>query len=248
MSTDPRTLIDRLEAAAALPAGSTERFNGYGVMGLPFRAGHVLAMRRFLASSVGPGYTSVWHRTPGGDWCFYADVPPRQACTRYFGASAMEAVQTEIALQWTAPFRMRITIPSVPLEWEIEAAPTAATRVMTTMARLLPEAAWHSPAVLSAMSMLAGPLLSAGHLGLHGQVPNGQHFVANPRVVWAVVRSHARFAGQDLGEPGPVQPQARLGDFWIPQRGLLAIGQAYFDVFDPAVHSVKTSRAPTASV
>jgi hypothetical protein len=34
------------------------------LMGLPLASGHILAMRRFPASSVGPGYTSVWHRGP----------------------------------------------------------------------------------------------------------------------------------------------------------------------------------------
>ena len=45
--------------------GQEERFSGYGVMGLPFRSGHVLALRRFPVTSVGPGYTSVWWRDPG---------------------------------------------------------------------------------------------------------------------------------------------------------------------------------------
>lgn len=55
MEAEPRTLIEQLEASASLPAGSNERFSGYGVMGLPFRSAHILAMRRFPASSVGPG-------------------------------------------------------------------------------------------------------------------------------------------------------------------------------------------------
>jgi len=42
---------EHVEAAASLPARGEERFNGYGVMGLPFRSGAVLAMRRFPASS-----------------------------------------------------------------------------------------------------------------------------------------------------------------------------------------------------
>jgi hypothetical protein len=39
-----------------------ERFAGYGVMGLPFRSGHYLALRHFPASSIGPGFRAVWHR------------------------------------------------------------------------------------------------------------------------------------------------------------------------------------------
>lgn len=239
---DPRTLIQRLEAAPTIPAGTDERFNGYGVMGLPFRSGHVLAMRRFVASSVGQPYTSVWHRDPSGDWVFYSDAPAQQSCTRYFGADAADAIETRISVEWIAPFQLRIGIPSAELEWRLEAAPSTATRLMNASGRLLPDAAWRNPGVLSAMGSMAGPLLRVGHVGLQGSVPNGQRFVANPRVLWAIVDSRASLAGTDFGAPGPVRPQARLGDFWIPQRGILAMGQSYFDAFDAARHLPHTTR------
>jgi hypothetical protein len=241
MSMAPRSLVEQLEAAPSLPAGSDERFNGYGVMGLPFTSGHLLAMRRFPASSVGPGYTSVWHRTPDGKWVFYATVSPRQACTRFFGIMASDAIETEIHLTWTAPFRFRVVVPALPLDWEVGVGPTVATRLMNGAAGLLPGAAWRSPAVLAVMGRVAGPLLGAGRVGLQGSVPNGQWFIANPRVVWAITDSRAVLAGEDLGPAGPVQPQAQLGDFWIPQRGILALGQGYFEPFDPARHSSCTS-------
>jgi len=247
MNAEPRRLVEQLEAAASLPAGSNERFNGYGVMGLPFRSGHVLAMRRFPASAVGPGYTSVWHRNPDGDWVFYANVSPRQGCARFFGAIATDAIETDIGLVWTAPFRLNVAMPALSFDWEVEVGATAATRLMNAMGRLLPSRAWRSSAVLSAMGMMAGPLLGVGRVGLHGRVPNGQHFIANPRVLWGILDSHAQLAGVDFGPPGPLQPQAHLGDFWIPQRGMLAIGQAYFDSFDPALHSSKTSRSATSA-
>lgn len=245
MNAEPRKLVEQLEAAASLPEGSNERFNGYGVMGLPFKSGHVLAMRRFPASSVGPGYTSIWHRNPDGDWVFYANVSPRQACTRFFGAMATDAIETEIRLAWTAPFHLHIAMPALPFDWEVEVRVTAATRLMNAMGRLLPSAAWRSPAVLATMGMMAGPLLRVGRVGLQGHAPNGQHFIANPRVLWVIRQSHARLSGEEFGPPGPLQPQVHLGDFWIPQRGMFAIGQAYFDSFDPALHSSKTSRSAT---
>jgi hypothetical protein len=46
---EPRHLIQRIEETASLPSGSGERFAGYAVIGLPFRSGHVLALRRFPA-------------------------------------------------------------------------------------------------------------------------------------------------------------------------------------------------------
>ncbi len=244
MTMEPRTLVERLEAAPALPAGAEERFNGYGVMGLPFTSGHVLALRRFPASSVGPGYTSVWHRAPTGEWVFYGSVPPQQACPRFFGALASGAIETEIRIEWTAPSRLEVAVPALPLDWEVTVAPTLATRLMSAAGGLLPDGAWRSPTVLAAMGTLAGPLLGVGRVGLHGRAPNGQRFVATPRLLWAVLESRAIRAGEDLGPPGPVRPQARLGDFWIPQRGILAIGQAFFEPFDPARHSSRWSGPP----
>lgn len=239
----PRSVVEQLEAAPSLPTGADERFNGYGVMGLPFSSGHILAMRRFSASSLGPGYTSVWHRTPAGEWVFYATVPPRQSCTRFFGVLASDSMQTAISITWLAPFRLRVTIPAVSLDWDVGVGSTLATRLMNAAGRLLPRAAWHSSAVLAAMGRVAGPLLGVGRVGLEGSVPNGQRFIANPRVLWAITDSRAVLAGENLGPPGPVRPQAHLGGFWIPQRGMFAIGQSYFEPFDPARHSSRTGRS-----
>ncbi|HZA24439.1 MAG TPA: hypothetical protein VFA32_17870, partial [Dehalococcoidia bacterium] len=88
---EPRDLVNRLEQAPEVPAGGEERFAGYGVMGLTFTSGHILGLRRFPASSLGPGYTSVWHRNPEGRWNIYQNVPPEQACPRYFGNAVAEA-------------------------------------------------------------------------------------------------------------------------------------------------------------
>ena len=85
----PARIVEDLERDAELPRGSEERFFGYGVMGLPFRSGHVLGLWRFPASSIGPGYGSVWHRDPAGRWTFYQDQPAELACTRYFGGQPL---------------------------------------------------------------------------------------------------------------------------------------------------------------
>jgi hypothetical protein len=58
---------------------------------------------------------------------------------------------------------------------------------------------------------------------LQGTVPNGQHFQAAPRLVWAVTNSTALVGGHDIGPPGPLPHQDRRGDFWLPQRGLFAV-------------------------
>jgi hypothetical protein len=70
-----------------------------------------------------------------------------------------------------------------------------------------------------------GLLLRAGRVRLQGTVPNGQHFQAGPRLVWAVANSTALVGGHDIGPPGPLPHQDRLGDFWLPQRGLSPSGR-----------------------
>jgi hypothetical protein len=49
---EPAEIVEGIERESELPPGSEERFSGYGVMGLPFRSGHVLGLRRIPASDV----------------------------------------------------------------------------------------------------------------------------------------------------------------------------------------------------
>ena len=145
---DLATLVHEAESAV-LPSGDAERFAGYGVMGLPFASGHVLAIGRFPASSTGPGYSSVWHRTPSGVWTFSAAQVADQDCTRYFSAAVptVTETETEIVVEWPGPDELRVRVPASDLDWR---------------------------------------------------------------------------------RPGPLSPQAILGDFTIPQQGVFAVGRAFF--------------------
>src|SRR5438093_10796541 len=111
---DPAEYAEEIERDATLPAGPGERFSGYGVMGLPFRSGHILGLRRFSASSIGPGYRSVWHRAPNGRWTFYQDQPAELACTRYFGAAVDEVREGPIEIAWTGPRACAACRPRAP--------------------------------------------------------------------------------------------------------------------------------------
>jgi len=73
----PHAAVNAIERDPSLPNGPGDAFAGHGVIGLPFRSGHVLALRRFCASSLGPPYTSVWHRDPAGRCGHGADVDIR---------------------------------------------------------------------------------------------------------------------------------------------------------------------------
>jgi hypothetical protein len=224
----PSVQVAEIERHAGLPAGPGERFNGYGVMGQPFASGHVLALRRFPASSIGPAYTSVWHRDPAGRWEFWQDQPDDQACSRYFGSALAGTRRAHIELDWTGESTLQIAIAAAGFTWELTLEASAATRALNAIGVLVPDRAWRAPAVLAVMGPAAGQALRAGRVAMTGRAPNGQAFVVNPQRIWLTAQSSARLGDQHLGPPGPLGQQAQLGDFWVPQRGLFAIGRAYF--------------------
>lgn len=225
MTTSPRALAER---TPAMPPGTDlERFAGYGVMGLPFASGHYLALRHFPTTSVGPGYDSVWHRNPEGDWTFHSNEPPETTCPRYFGSALRTTRTTRVTVTWTGPAAFTVTVDDT-IDWSLVLGSSAATRAMSIAGSLLPAALWRNDRMLAVMSRIAGPLMGVGRVGLTGATPNGQSFRANPRRLWTVEHSRATIDGVDLGPPGPLPEQARLGDFWLPQRGVFAIGESYF--------------------
>jgi hypothetical protein len=240
--TDPRALAEFTEIDPEVPSGSGDRFAGYGIMGLPFASGHVLALRRFPASSLGYGYSSVWHRDPDGHWTFWSDVEPEDSCARFFGRAIDEAIQTSIQVRWTGPYQLSIIVGDRVLEWHVGLAASPATLMMNAAGRLLSDRLWRSQAVLRGMERVTSRLLGLGEVSLVGCAPNGQGFIANPRQVWRVDTARARVHGVEVGPPGPLPQQAWLGDFALPQRGVFAIGRSYVESFDPARHSRRVVR------
>jgi hypothetical protein len=188
----------------------------------------VLGLRRFPASSIGPGYRSVWHRDPHGRWTFYQDQPAELACTRYFGAAVDEVLEGPIRIDWTGPRGLQVRAGDGDLEWTVEVGSTPVTRLFNGVGAVLPARAWRSRTVLEVMSRVAGAALRAGRVRLTGLAPNGQRFVANPLIMWVATASEATVRGVDLGEIGPAPEQARLRDFAIPQRGVFVVGRAMF--------------------
>lgn len=234
--TDAWKRVERLEAEHPLPEGTEERFAGYGVMAAPFGSGDVLALRRFPASSLGEGYTSVWHRDPQGAWTIWSDHAPLESCPRYFGSAVERSVVAPIEVHWRSPRRLEVRVPSADLRWELELGSTWATRLLNLVSRVMPARLWHSRRMLKWVGRFAGPLLHAGRLGLSGKVPNGQDFLMNPLTVYVLRTSAASLGGRTMERLAPLPKQAHLGDFWVPQRGLFAIGRAFFEPADPRRH------------
>src|SRR5262245_4703094 len=175
-----REIIQDIEKTASLPTGTAERFAGFAVIGLPFRSGHVLAMRRFPASSIGAGYTSVWHRSPEGKWTFYSNTQPELSCSRYFGGDVDRNVVTPIEVTWTDAAQFRVLIADA-LDWEVDLTQSSMSRVMNAVARMVPETWWQAKLMLQAMGHAARMGLGTGRLNLTGTTSNGQKFIANPR-------------------------------------------------------------------
>ena len=240
---EPREAVQRIEATPSLREGDSDRFAGYTLIGLPFRSGHILALRRFPASSLGPGYTSIWHRDPTGKWTFYSTVAPGQSCSRYFGSQVEENVHAQVRIEWVGPNTFRVIADcSRPLSWEVTLTKTVATRLMNAAARLAPDSWWQKRFMLRVMGFTARLMLGTGKMNLTGRTPNGQEFMANPQQVWLVKSSRAEVNGVDVGPAGALPAQARLNEFLIPQRGVFAVGRAFLEKTDNLVLTSQTGQ------
>ena len=196
-------------------------------MGMPFATGHYLALRDMVASSVGPAYRAIWHRDPEGRWTIHTTGAAELTCPRYFGSATATAHAPSVDVSWPDDHTLEVTLGD-ELRWRIELGATPATRVMTGMGGALPEAGWDSNAVLAAMGPMARTMLRTGRIRLRGATPNGPRFKAAPLKIWRVVGGTASIRGEDLGGAAPLETQAHLGDFWLPQRGVFFVGRARF--------------------
>jgi hypothetical protein len=224
----PRAAAARIESAPRLPTGAGERFTGYGVLGVAFTSGHVLALRRMAASSVGPAFTSVWHRAPGGLWTFFADTDPDQACGRYFGVVGRVGRDDGIRLTWRGPTSLSVVVPIVGLAWAIHLAVAPGTRVMAALSRRLPAPVRRRPAVHRGLAAAGARMLGLRELTATGTAPSGHGFRLDVHRFWRVDASSARMRGEHLGSPTPMGGPTDLGDFRIPARGVFTVGDAFF--------------------
>lgn len=222
-----------------LEAGDGERLSGYGIIGQPFHAGHVLALRRFPHNSIGPGYTSVWHCDPDGTWRMWTDAPPQRTCARYFGPALSAVDECDIAVEWPDDRTVVVRVDGV-LEWRTSIRSTPTTRLMTVIGSHLPASIWQNNAALDVIGRVAGPVLRADTIRLRGSAPSAQWFKAIPMYVWATDHVNATMRGESLGRPGAITPQRQLGDFRIPNRGLFFVGRVAVEAYEPDRHVLAT--------
>jgi hypothetical protein len=233
---DAATLAKRAEHPRLRMQPGREEVSGYGVMAVPFASGDVLCLRRFPGSTFGPGYDSVWHRSPEGKWTVYTTVAPELSCPRFIGAATTRTVQTPIEVQWTGPQTLDVRVPAADLAWKMALRSTPVTRMMNAMMAVMPGPMYRSNLVLSMMSLMSTIFLRAGQIRLRGAMPNRQWYQAGPRKIWMIREAQASIGGRDLGPLGPLVEQARLGDFSLPQQGLFMIGGGFFEAYSPERH------------
>lgn len=237
----PFRAVEALERNATLPEGAGERFSGYAIVALSFKSGHVLALRRFAASSIGPAYHSVWHRDQSHRWTFYETVSPDLSCARYFGGQVHRNVVGPIEIAWDDAMTFRVLVRA-GIEWHVTLGTSPATALIDAAARILPERVGRMPAARRLTSMAMRTLLGTGPMNLEGLTPNGHHFSYNCQRLWLVTSSRAVVNGVDLGPVGPLAAQSALGDFLLPQRGLFAVARARFEQPSRSFRSVPQLR------
>jgi len=209
-----------------------EYVRGWGVFGLPFDSGHVLALRVFPQSSFGP-YRTVWHRDSEGRWSIHADAQRvEHACPRYFGPACEHVAAARIGLEWTGPRTLHVTVDEPALDWTVTAARSPLMGLLNPLSAAMPLSSWRPPALVRARERLA-QALGMGRLQMSGVMPSGHSGLLMPQRMYLVNESSATLDGTDLGSPARLQENPTIGGVPLPARGVLAIGQAMWPVKDP---------------
>lgn len=210
-----------------------EYVKGWGVFGLPFDTGHVLALRVFPENDFGP-YKSVWHRDPEGRWSIFVDGDRLDhACPRYYGPACDHTGLASVGAEWTGPTSLHITVDNPALDWTLTVTETPALRALNAVGGHLPLATWRSRALIRSREMMA-TALGLGHLEMAGTMPSGHTGLLMPERMYLVTDSTAVLDGHDLGHPARLDANPRIGAVTLPARGVVAIGQAMWEIPDSA--------------
>jgi hypothetical protein len=232
-----RTIADRVSAIepgiGQPPWPDHEYVRGWGVFGLPFDSGHVLALRVFPQGSFAP-FVTVWHRDPAGRWSIFVDAPRLDiACPRYYGPAADRVEFATIGVSWTEGDTLTVTVDSAPLHWTIRPHATTIMRGLNAFGGHMPPWTWRYRALRHARELLA-ERLGMGELTFAGVMPSGHYGVLMPQRMYLIDESHAEFGGLDLGRPTRLSENPAIGEVPLPARGVLAIGEAVWEIRDRA--------------
>lgn len=193
-----------------------ERSTGYGVIGQSFASGDTLALWRCSASSAGLPYTAVWHLNAAGVGTLFADVRSH---------SLGPVVTDTIAVTWTGPNHLVVTVRDAGIVWSVELVTTGATRISSALAALVPSRWWRDRRALRWIGPIAGWALGLGSVRLCGRTADGLCVRLSPRTIRRVRTMRAAVRGRDFGPAREGGRPVRLGDFRIPARGIFAAGE-----------------------
>jgi hypothetical protein len=222
----PQEYLSQINSSARRRAAAGETFEGFAVLGVSHMSGHTLALRHFPYSSVGPAFTSVWMREPGGDWRIFSNVPARVSCANYLRPALAD--QVEIHHEWLDESTLKVEIPALRFSWTIELTSSRTTSFMSAALSYTPGWMFDGRVRSLAISGSAQALLRAGKLRLRGFLPNGQRYVSQPKAVWEVAQSTVTVGDFNLGPVVRPATQHALKDFLIPLRPIAMVGKASF--------------------
>jgi hypothetical protein len=220
------------ERRGAAPWPHHEYVKGWGVMGLPFDSGHVLALRVFPENDFG-AYKSLWHRDSEGHWSIHVDGPRLDtACPRYYGAACTQTGFARLALTWTGPATLQVIVDEPALKWTLTASSTTYLDWLNAVSTAMPTATWRPRALLHAREGMAR-MLGVGEIELSGVMPSGHTGTLMPKQMYFIDDSHAELGGVELGHPTHLKQCPTIGGVPLPARGMLAIGEAVWEILDP---------------
>lgn len=120
---------------------------------------------------------------------------------------------------------------SPSLEWTLTASTTRFLDVLNGISAVLPVASWRPRSLLRARELVARAL-GMGRLQMSGQMPSGHTGTLMPQQMFFVDDSRASLDGVDLGRPVRLRDNPRIGEVPLPARGVLAIGEAVWEILD----------------
>src|SRR5262252_793001 len=160
MSLDLESRLSRLSPKRGHAAWPDHEYvRGWGVFGLPFDSGHVLALRVFPDNDFSP-YRTLWHRTPDGQWSIYVDGARLDtACPRYYGSACVRTDFARMTVDWTGPAALRVSTDTPALKWTLSATETPILRVLNAVSPRMPMWTWRSDALVRMREELARRVL-----------------------------------------------------------------------------------------
>lgn len=214
------------------PLPGREHQHWWGIIAYPFNSGHVLALRVSPENDFTP-FTSVWHRSPDGEWSIYVDGPRLDtACPRYWGAATEHVQLTDISVEWTGPQELLVEMAAPQLRWtaSMDSGPTV--RAANAVSRRLPESVLRSRPVVRIVERMSDHLFDLGDVTLATPVPNGQDAIALTRRLFPIADGSAQLDGDDLGKPATGSDNPTFGEARLPARPIFTIGRAYLTIVD----------------